>query len=602
MLQSFEVFSEGEKGRERLATLRARLAELNLQGWLIPRADAHQNENPPPSEERLAWLTGFTGSAGFCVVLPDEAALFVDGRYTIQAPQQVDTAAFTVVAISETKPEVWLEGRSKGLKIGFDTWLHSPAEIERLEKSVSAADGMLVAQDLDALDDVWTDRPAPPASPVRPHPIEFSGMDSEAKRAALGQELTADGIEAAVLTRPDSIAWLFNIRGGDVARTPIALAFSILGADGTATLFIDPKKMSEPVRAHLGPDVQVEPPSAFEPALIAFADQKVAAERESIPVRVVDRLNEAGAEICWRDDPCSLPKAQKNSAELAGARAAHLRDAAAMARFLCWLDQTAPEGDLTEIDAASKLESLRSEHPELTDISFDTISASGPNAALPHYRVNRDSNRPIRPSEIYLIDSGGQYRDGTTDITRTVAIGKPSQDAIRPFTLVLKGMIEVSRARFPKGTTGRDLDVLARAAMWRAGLDFDHGTGHGVGSYLGVHEGPQSLSRRGSGVALETGMMVSNEPGYYLEGAFGIRIENLLAVAEPAEVEGGERALHGFETLTLAPIDRRLIDRDLLNAEERVWLDEYHARVMREVGPLVDEGIRDWLEAVCAPL
>jgi len=497
MLQRFDDVSEGAKGPERLAALRARLASLGLQGWLVPRADAHQSEFLAPCDERLAWLTGFTGSAGFCIALTDRAALFVDGRYTIQAPRQVDGGAFEVVALTDARPEDWLKAHGRGLSIGFDPWLHAPAEIERFEAALAGTGATLVPHSGNAIDAVWTDRPAPPQAPIRAHPIAYAGVASSAKRAELGREMAKDGIEAAVLNGPESIAWLFNIRGGDVAHTPIALAFAILRGDGTATLFADPAKLTAEIRAHLGNGVETAPIAEFEGALRGLAECAVALEHATVPVAVADRLREAGARIDWRRDPCSLPKARKNPAELAGARAAHRRDAAAMARFLCWLDRTAPAGGLTEIDAAERLEAFRTEHPELRDLSFDTISAAGPNAALPHYRVNRASNRPIRAGEIFLIDSGGQYVDGTTDITRTVAIGAADPNAIRPFTLVLKGMIAVSRARFPKETTGRDIDVLARAALWRAGLDYDHGTGHGVGAYLGVHEGPQSVSRRG---------------------------------------------------------------------------------------------------------
>lgn len=602
MLQSFDDCSEGGRGPERMAALRARLSELDLQGWLVPRADAHQSEFLAPCDERLAWLTGFTGSAGFCVVLKDRAALFVDGRYTIQAPQQVAAEVIEVIATSNAKPEDWLPAHAGGQRIGFDPWLHTPAEIEQLEAALAGTGATLVAHEGNPLDDIWTDRPPPPSAPILPHPIAYAGVASADKRAGIAEDLRKDRVEATVLNRSESIAWLFNIRGGDVARTPIALAFAILRTDGTAALFVDPAKLTDAARAHFGPGVELADVEAFEDALRAFADRRVMLERASIPVFVADRLREAGAEICWRRDPCSLPKARKNAAELAGARAAHLRDAAAMARFLCWLDRTAPEGGLTEIDAAKRLEAFRVESAELRDLSFDTISAAGPNAALPHYRVTRESNRPIRAGEIYLVDSGGQYVDGTTDVTRTVAVGQADQQTMQPFTLVLKGMIAVSRARFPKQTTGRDLDVLARAALWRAGLDYDHGTGHGVGAYLGVHEGPQSLSRRGSTVALEPGMIVSNEPGCYREGAFGIRIENLLAVTEPGDISGGERAMLGFETLTLAPIDRRLIDRALLDAEERAWLDAYHARVAETVGPLVDQETKAWLTTACAPL
>lgn len=602
MFQSFDDFSEGEKGPQRLAALRKRLSELGFQGWLAPRADAHQGESIAPSDERLAWLTGFTGSAGFCAVLEDRAALFVDGRYTIQAPQQVATDVFEVVSTPETKPEDWLKTHAGGAKIGFDPWLHTPAEIERMETALADTGATLIAHDGNAIDDIWEGRPPPPSAPIEPYSIEYAGVDATEKRAKLAKELSQDGVAAAILTRPDSIAWLFNIRGGDVARTPIALAFAILRADGSAALFADQRKFGEDARAHLGQGVDLLDVEEFGAALDALGGAKIALERASAPVWLVNRLNAAKAEVCWRSDPCSLPKARKNAAELAGARAAHLRDAAAMARFLCWMDRTAPDGGLTEIDAAIKLEALRAENAELRDISFDTISAAGPHAALPHYRVTHASNRSIKAGEIYLIDSGGQYVDGTTDITRTIAIGDVDPRAVRPFTLVLKGMIAVSRVRFPAKTTGRDLDVLARGALWRAGLDYDHGTGHGVGAYLGVHEGPQNLSRRGDAVPIEPGMIVSNEPGYYREGAFGIRIENLLAATEPEEIDGGEREMLEFETLTWAPIDRRLIDSALLDADERAWLDAYHARVEELVAPLVDAETQEWLRSACAPL
>ncbi len=601
MIQTFDGASARDKGPARLARLREELARRGLAGFLVPRADAHMGENVAPGDERLAWLTGFTGSAGLCAALTDRAALFVDGRYTLQGRDQTDPTAFEIVATHETKPEEWLAtALPEGAALAYDPWLHGREEIDRLAEAL-APSGATLAPGENLVDLIWEDRPAPPMAPARPHPEALAGESAEAKRGRIGADLRAENLDAAVLTLPESIAWLLNIRGGDIARTPVAHAFAVIDSAGGVTLHIAAKKLDDAVRAHLGNGVAVAPPEAFGATLDRLKGARVAVDKASAPVWVSDRLAAAGAELVWRRDPCLLPKARKNAAELAGARAAHRRDGAAMARFLAWLDREAPKGRLTEIDAVERLERERAATGKLRDIAFDTICGAGPNGAIVHYRVNRKTNRAIAPGDVVLIDSGGQYEDGTTDITRTVTTGPAPEAARRAASLVLKGMIAISLARWPKGLTGRDLDALARQALWRRGFDYDHGTGHGVGAYLGVHEGPHSLSRRAS-AALEAGMILSNEPGYYREGAFGVRIENLLVVTEPSIPEGGDRALHGFETLTLAPIDRRLIDPALLDAEERAWLDAYHGRVLREIGPEVDAATKEWLTAACAPI
>jgi len=599
MLQDFRRRTTPETGAARLAALRAAMAEAGVDAFLVPRADAHQGENVAPRDERLAWLTSFTGSAGLAVVTHDRAAIFVDGRYRLQVRSEVDLDAFEVRRHPEDKPEDWLIEALPGGRVGFDPWLHPSKDVETLAEALGPRQ-IGLARVANLVDRAWPDQPPPPARPIVPHPVEIAGRSSAEKRAELARGLAARDLAAAVLTLPDSIAWLLNVRGSDIARTPVPLAFAILGADARVALFTEPSKLDDRARAHLGPEVTIAPPDAFGPALDALRG-RVAVDRATAPVWVADRLQATGTEVAWERDPCILPKAQKNEAELAGIRAAHLRDGAAVATFLAWLDATAPEGGLTEIDVVRRLECARAAGGALRDISFDTIAGAGPNGAIVHYRVSEASNRPVEPGELLLVDSGGQYPDGTTDITRTVAIGSPPEAAVRPFTLVLKGMIAMSRLRWPEGLAGRDIDAVARAALWRAGLDYDHGTGHGVGAYLGVHEGPASLSRRGLEPLLP-GMILSIEPGYYREGAFGIRCENLGAVTPPAVPEGGDRPMLGFETLTLAPFDRRLIDPSLLDTEERAWLDAYHARVAAALTPLVERETAIWLAAACDPL
>ena len=600
MLQDFRRRTTPDTGAPRLAALRAAMAAEGIDAVLVPRSDAHHGENVAPRDERLAWLTGFTGSAGFAIVARDRAALFVDGRYRLQVRGEADMAAFELRNLPDDKAGDWLaEAIPGGGRVGFDPWLHTAAEIATLTEALEPRQ-ISLCRIGNLVDRIWTDQPPPPAAPLAVHPEALAGRSSADKRAEIARALTEKALTAAALTLPDSIAWLLNVRGGDVARTPVALAFAILHGDGAVDLVTDPAKVGPEAAAWLGAQVRVHPPEAFGPLLDGLRG-RVAVDKATAPVWVSDRLAAAGAEVVWTSDPCILPKATKTEAEIAGARSAHLRDGAAMAEFLCWLEATAPEGGLSEIDVVRRLEEIRAATGALRDISFDTICGAGPNGAIVHYRVSKATNRPVRPGELLLVDSGGQYPDGTTDITRTVAVGPVPPEAIGPFTRVLKGLIAMSRLAWPPGLAGRDIDAAARAALWRAGLDYDHGTGHGVGSYLGVHEGPAGLSRR-SVEPIRPGMILSVEPGYYREGAFGIRIENLCVVREPETPPGGDRPMLSWETLTLAPIDRRLIDRALLEPEERDWLDAYHARVAAEIGPLVGADTLRWLRAACAPL
>jgi Xaa-Pro aminopeptidase len=602
MFQNFDEPSDPSVGAPRLALLRQELRRRGLQGFLVPRADEHQGEHPPASALRLTWLTGFSGSAGLAIALADDAAIFVDGRYTLQVRAQVDGAAFSHRHIVDEPPHLWLKAAVKaGDRIGFDPWLTTPAEFARFDKALSSVGASFVAVDGNLVDAVWSDRPAPPKGPVTVYPAGLAGEVVANKLLRVGNAIAEAGADSAVLTRPDAIAWTFNIRGSDVAHTPEPLSFAILRAAGRPSLFIDDDKLDPVVRAHLEAVADIAAPAAFAAALEALGGA-VLVDKSSAPYEVVRRVEAGGGRVIEGSDPTVLPKARKNAAELAATRAAHLRDGAAMVRFLCWFDREAPKGGLDEIAAAQALERFRADTGLLKDLSFDSISASGPHAALPHYHVNASSNRKIAPGEIYLIDSGGQYEDGTTDITRTVIVGTPSAEMIDRFTRVLKGHIGIARARFPRGTTGAHIDILARQPLWEAGLDFDHGTGHGVGVYLSVHEESARISKAGQ-VALEPGMLISNEPGYYKAGAWGIRIENLVVVTEPGEIEGGERPMMGFETVTFCPIDRRLIDARRLTAGERTWIDAYHAEVRAKLLPLVPEGEpRAWLIAATAAL
>jgi Xaa-Pro aminopeptidase len=591
----------------RLAALRSELAERGLAGFVVPHADEHQGEYIPPCAERLAWLTGFDGSAGLAVVLADTAAIFVDGRYTLQVRNQVDTGLFTPKHVTEEPPAEWIEANlAAGAKLGYDPWLHTETQVKALTTAAEKAGGVLIACADNPLDAVWHDQPAPPIAPVVAHAVDYAGRSAAEKRAEMAAALNKQKAEAAVITLPDSIAWLLNVRGGDVARTPLPLSFAVLHEDETVEWFVDRRKLSPGLETHLGNGVSLRGPGDLGAALDALgeAGKRVLADPASAAAWVFQRLETAGATPVKAADPCQLPKAKKNPVELEGTRRAHRRDGATLSRFLAWFAAEAParagkgagNSGLGEIEAAERLHALRRGNEGFRDLSFDTISGAGSNGAICHYRVSAESERRLALGELYLVDSGAQYLDGTTDVTRTVAVGAPSQEMRERFTLVLKGHIAIATARFPKGTTGSQLDTLARAALWQAGLDFDHGTGHGVGSYLGVHEGPQRISKVPNTVALEPGMIVSNEPGYYKEGAYGIRIENLVAVIEDEARAGDERPMLAFETLTLAPIDLALVAPALMSAGETAWLDAYHARVREALTPLVDDATAAWLK------
>lgn len=593
----------------RLAALREELKRQGLDGFVVPISDEHMSEYVGGYAQRLQWLTGFNGSAGTAVVLADEAAMFVDGRYTLQVRDQVDGRFYAYESVPETSPAEWLgQHAPPGARIGFDPWLHGKAWAERAGKALEKKGASLVPVTRNPIDAIWADRPRPSLAPALVHDLTHAGVSSEEKRSAVAQWLTDKGLDAAVIAALDSIAWLLNIRGTDVERTPVALSFVLAHADGTADLFIAPEKVTPELRAHLGNAVRIADDGAFVPALQALAGRKVAVDPDSAVQAVFGLLGEAGAEVVEERDPCVLPKATKNPVEQAGHRAAQARDGAALTQFLHWLSVEGPTGEVTEIAAADRLHQLRREAGDLRDLSFDTISGSGPNGAIVHYRVSEETNRTLPPGSVYLVDSGGQYPDGTTDVTRTVWIGPdaPPAEVKDRFTRVLKGHIALARATFPKGTAGHQLDALARFSLWQAGVDYAHGTGHGVGSFLSVHEGPQRIGKAaggqgGTGQELLPGMILSNEPGYYKAGEYGIRIENLQLV-EPRAIPGAEGDYLGFETLTFAPIERALVEPALLDAEERAWWNAYHARVRAVIGPQLEGAARTWLDAQCAPL
>jgi Xaa-Pro aminopeptidase len=590
---------------QRLAALRAEMRAQGLDGFLVPRADEYQGEYVPPSNDRLRWATGFTGSAGTAAVLMDRAAIFVDGRYTLQVVDEVDGTLFERLNSGDISPQDWLERHIRqGFRLGIDPWTHTVDGLARLKAMASRKGAEIVAVTTSPLDKAWRDRPAPPKAAVEIHALDVAGEPAEAKRLRIAQVLADHGQAATVLTLSDSIAWLFNIRGGDVPRTPFALSYALLRADGTAQWFIDPDKISADVIRHVGNGVEILAPDAFAGQLdkLGAAKQKVRIDPATASAWIADRLGAAGAELDPMADPCLLPKACKNEVELAGTRAAHLRDGAAVTQFLAWLSREAPKGHIDELTAGEKLHDLRRATGLLRDLSFDSITGAGPNGAIVHYRSSERTNRKVALGELFLIDSGGQYRDGTTDITRTIAVGPAGIEERDRFTRVLKGHITLALARFPEGTTGSQLDVLARHALWQAGCDYDHGTGHGVGSYLSVHEGPQRIAKMPNTIALKPGMILSNEPGYYKTGAYGIRVENLIVVTEPAQILGGDRPMMGFETITLAPIDRNLIEPSLMTAQEIAWLDAYHARVAHELTPLLDPETKAWLAEVTRPL
>lgn len=607
MFQTFDVTSDPSQGPARVARLRSWLAAERLDGFLVPRADEHQGEYVPARAERLNWLTGFTGSAGAAIVLADSAHIFVDGRYTLQVRQQTDPATFAAHSLIDEPPSKWLgENAPKGARIGFDPWLHTIAEAKALRAALEKRGAELVAVDRNGIDAVWAHQPPAPLEPVEIQPLDHAGELAKDKLAQMAEALRADGIAHTVLTDPSSLAWTFNIRGRDVPHTPLALGFAIISADGTHLLFLDKRKLPRTTEAYLTQLADLCPPSTLDERLEELAkggaaiglDFGLAAEKLRLAVEA------SGGKVVSFADPARLPRATKNAAELAGTRSAHRRDGVAISRFARWLDDQAP-GTVDEIAAVRKLEECRVETGKelqmpLRDISFDTISGAGPNGAVIHYRVTTATNRTLGSGELFLIDSGAQYQDGTTDITRTLPVGEPSDEMRERYTLVLKGMIQISMLRFPPGTRGADIDAFARAALWKAGLDYAHGTGHGVGSFLSVHEGPQRIAKTGTEKLLP-GMILSNEPGYYKEGAYGIRLENLIVVTEAAPIEGGDLPMHGFETLTLAPFDKRLIVTGLLTPYELDWINAYHARVRDEIGPMLGEADRAWLERATSP-
>lgn len=586
-----------EQGAARVTLLREELRGSGLDGFVVPMADEHQNEYIPRHAQRLAWLSGFQGSAGTIIVLADRAAIFVDGRYTLQVRDQVDLVTFEPLA--HDKVPDWLkEHLGEGRKLGYDPWLHSVAGVETLARACKRSGATLEAVEKNPIDTIWTARPPEPLSRIVPHDLQFAGENSASKRTRIAEIVEEAEAGALVLSGPDSIGWLLNIRGADVARTPLALSFAVLMGDGRVELFADERKCESRLNNHLGPEVDIRAPTEFEGKLKALGADgcTVMVDPKTIPARIQEVLEVAGANVIRKPDPCQKAKAVKNEVELNGTRAAHRRDGAALVQFLAWLSHAAPGGDVDELTAESTLEDYRRDNEFFRDLSFDTIAGSGPNGAIVHYRAEELTNRKLRDGELFLLDSGAQYLDGTTDVTRTVAIGTPSPEQRDRFTRVLKGHIALATARFPKGTTGHQLDVLARQALWQKGLDFKHGTGHGVGSYLGVHEGPHSISPRPNDTGLEPGMIVSNEPGFYKEGAYGIRIENLITVVAAEVGDSEDDPFFEFETLTLAPIDLSLVDTALLTPFECDWLNSYHATVIDSVGPLVDGETQAWLK------
>jgi len=590
--------------KSRLQALRDELAKAKLDGFFVPMADEYQSEYVPDSAQRIAFLSGFTGSAGFIVVTKDKAAFFTDGRYTLQASQQIPAGLFDLLDSGTIAPSEWLAtNTSAGMKLGFDPWLHTEESVERLKKAAAKNGAELVAVERNPVDLIWSARPEPPAKPIYAYDVAYAGQSSTEKREQIAADLKKNGLAAAIITDPASIAWLLNVRGGDVPNTPLPLSFAIIHDNTMVKWFIDPRKITGGLQKHLGKAVDPENPTLFATALERLA-------QEPKPIRIdpaesaywiVEKLRGAGAKLDFGDDPCILPKACKNAVEIEGMKAAHRRDGAALVKFLAWLSEAALTGEVTEITAEEKLAGFRAANNLYRGPSFHTISGAGPNGAIVHYRATEATSRTLKKNEFYLLDSGGQYMDGTTDVTRTIAIGNATGEMRDRFTRVLKGHIALAQARFPEGTTGADLDVLARQFLWAAGLDYNHGTGHGVGSYLGVHEGPQGISKR-SKVALKPGMVLSNEPGYYKAGAYGIRIENLQVVTDVVALSGGERKTLGFETITLAPIDRNAIDHKLLTDDEAAWLNNYHTRVRESLRPMLDKTETAWLDKATAPV
>ena len=592
---------------DRLAALREQLKRDRLDGFVVPLTDEHMSEYVGSYAKRLEWLTGFKGSAGSAVVLPEAAAIFTDGRYTLQVRSQVSASEWSYQSVPETSAAEWLrEHAPSGARIGYDPWLHTSDWVTQAKEQLAAKGAELVAVGQNPIDRVWADRPAPSKARLVVQRDELAGRSSADKRQEMADWLAENNADSAVLAALDSIAWTFNLRGADVSHTPVALAYALVNRDGTAELFVDSDKVDDAVKAHLGNGVRLHERSAFEGYLKGLTGKNVAVDPERSVAAIGQALDEAGATV-WRvRDPAVLPKAIKNEREIAGHQAAQARDGAAIARFLKWVEAEAPSGKLDELNASDRLQQFREEGGMLKDLSFDTISGSGPNGAIVHYKASPETNRPIEINSLYLVDSGGQYEDGTTDITRTLAIGEPTDEMRDRFTRVLQGHIGIATAVFPKGTRGSQLDSFARRALWEAGVDYAHGTGHGVGAFLAVHEGPQRISPVGSAQAggdepLAAGMILSNEPGYYKTGEYGIRIENLVLVVEKV-VAGAEKPMLGFETLTFAPIERRLVATEMLSAKELGWLNAYHAKVLAKIGPQLALDDRAWLEAACAPL
>jgi Xaa-Pro aminopeptidase len=592
---------------DRLKALREQLKASELDGFVVPLTDEHMSEYVGSYAQRLAWLTGFEGSAGSAVVLPEEAAIFVDGRYTLQVRQQVSPTEWSYQSVPETSTTEWLkEHAPEGARIGYDPWLHTRDWVKKAQEALASRGAELVPVARNPIDEIWEDRPKASKAKLVVQADTYAGKSAAEKRTEIGDWLQKQNADAAVLSALDSIAWAFNIRGQDVTHTPVALAYALVHADGTADLFVASEKIGPDVRQHLGNGVRLHERSEFETVLAGLKDKTVVADPERAVAAIFDALERAGAKVLSMRDPVVLPKAIKNPVEIAGQKAAQERDGAVITRFLHWIDEEAPKGDVDELIASDRLEALRRENEELRDLSFDSISGAGPNGAIVHYRSTEKTNRKLEQGTLYLIDSGGQYVDGTTDITRTVPIGEPTDEMRDRFTRVLKGHIAIATSVFPKGTRGSQLDSFARRPLWEAGLDYAHGTGHGVGSFLSVHEGPQRISPVGSAQSggdepLQAGMILSNEPGYYKTGEYGIRIENLVLVV-PREIDGAEKEMLGFETLTFAPIDRRLIDVEMLDAEELIWLNCYHAHVMARIGPKLSGSDLAWLQAACAPI
>jgi Xaa-Pro aminopeptidase len=592
---------------DRLQALRAQLAAQGLNGFVVPLTDEHMSEYVGGYAQRLGWLTGFGGSAGTAVVLADKAAIFTDGRYTLQVREQVSAADWEYVGVPESSVAAWLaEHATASQRIGYDPWLHTRADVRALEAALAPVGAALVAVEANPIDAIWTDRPAPSPARLTVQSDELAGRSSAAKRADIADWLTARNADAVVLSALDSVAWALNIRGADVDHTPVALSYAIVHADGTADLFVAPDKLDDGVRRHLGNGVRLHDYADLGVNLVNFRGKRVVADPERAVAAIADKLEAGGATVLALRDPVVLAKALKNEAEIAGHRAASVRDGAALTRFLRWVELECPKGGQTELSAAAKLLEFRQATGVLIDTSFSTISATGPHGAIPHYHVDEASNAAIEPGQLFLIDSGGQYADGTTDVTRVMPIGDPTPEMRDRFTRVLKGHIGLATALFPDGTLGGHLDSFARRPLWEVGLDYPHGTGHGIGAYLSVHEGPQRIAAPNypGGAAMEpirARMILSNEPGYYKPGEYGIRIENLVLVV-PRELPGGDRAMLGFETLTLAPIERRMIDSALLTEGEKKWLNQYHARVTEILGPELEGEERAWLEEKCSPL